>query len=64
MQARERRKQLRGLIVQRDGESLVELLRLEALPGDALQLIGDGLSKEELDRRLDVLAMTNVERDS
>jgi len=27
-------------------------------------LIGDGLSKEELDRRLDVLAMTNVERDS
>lgn len=44
MQARERRKRLRGLIVQRDGESLVELLRLEALPGDALQLIGDGLS--------------------
>ncbi|MBH0123342.1 class II fumarate hydratase [Rhodococcus sp. NPDC003382] len=27
-------------------------------------LIGDGLSEEELDRRLDVLAMTNVERDS
>ncbi|WP_420749442.1 class II fumarate hydratase [Rhodococcus sp. O3] len=27
-------------------------------------LIGNGLSEEELDRRLDVLAMTNVERDS
>jgi hypothetical protein len=44
MQARERRKRLRGLIAQGDGASLVELLRLEALPGDALQLVGDGLA--------------------
>ena len=44
MQARERRRRLRGLIAQGDGASLVELLRLEPLPEDALQLIGDGLS--------------------
>jgi hypothetical protein len=43
MQARERRRRLRALIAQGDGASLVELLRLEALPGDALQVIGDGL---------------------
>ena len=43
MQARERRRRLRGLIAQGDGASLVELLRLDALPGDALQLVGDGL---------------------
>lgn len=44
MQARERRKRLRGVIAQGDGRSVVELLRLEPLSTDTLQLIGDGLS--------------------
>ena len=44
MQTREHRRRLTGLVAQGDGVSLVDLLRLEPLPADALQLIGDGLS--------------------
>ncbi len=39
----ETKRQLRALVATRNGAGLVERLRAEQLPGDSLQLVGDGL---------------------